>query len=212
MASVQGCHWARMNPPGTGESPGPPTLDPQPHRVQDAAGSLELPGRGGRGGGFGDAGTAGERGHGTTRWQQHFASVSGACEEEEGAARAIPACPGPLPLSAVLPTCLKGGEERCLGGSQAQRQSRLGSSGFDVQKDIKGPSVSTLCLSFPTPAFTSPRGSPRLSLLHHAAAHLTGQTRARDLEKPTPGAPWRVPPPLQTLGQPCCLTELPHQL
>lgn len=191
------------------QAPLPSTPSPTECRMRPGAWSCR---GGGEGGGFGDAGTAGERGHGTTRWQQHFASVSGACEEEEGAARAIPACPGPLPLSALLPTCLKGGEERCLGGSQAQRQSRLGSSGFDVQKDIKGPSVSTLCLSFPTPAFTSPRGSPRLSLLHHAAAHLTGQTRARDLEKPTPGAPWRVPPPLQTLGQPCCLTELPHQL
>ena len=172
-------------------------VHPQLHRVQDAARCLELAG--------------GLWGHGTTRWQQHFASGSGAASRP----RQRPSLPAPvpfrcpLPLPAPQPTCQKGGEERERGGCRREG-SHLGIAavwepvGFDVQKGTEGPSVSSLCLSFPTPASTSHVGSPRPSLLHHTAAHLTGRTRARDLEKPAPGIPGRVSHTPQTLGHPCC--------
>lgn len=191
------------DPPGTGASPSPP--HPQPRRVQDAAGRLELA-----------AGTAGERGgQGTTRWQQRFASGSGACgggcQPGPGAdPRAGPPLPAPAPFP-CLPRCppawkegRKGSPGVAGGRGLSSASQHSGTSGFGVRKDTKGPWVSSLGLSFPTPAFTSPAGSPRPSSLHHTAAQLTGKMRARDLEKPTPDVPWRLSHPPQTLGHPRC--------
>lgn len=153
-------------------------------------------------------GTRGQQasgGHGTTRWQQHFASGSGVCRSG-GGCQAIPACPGPLPLPAPLPTCLKGGEERHPGGRRRERSQLSipavrGPAGLVSRRTPKDPRF-PLCASVSLLLLSRRPWGPHS--LHHTAAQLTGKTRARDLEKPTPGIPWRLSPPPQALEHPHC--------
>ena len=148
---------------------------PQPRRVQDAAGRLELPGS--VGGGvcvFGDAGTAGE-------WGTRHHEVAAALREWQWGLPEWGGLPGhpclPRPPSPACPAAHlpEGRGGKASWGSQegevpAQHPSGPGTSGFGVQKDTKGPPVSTLCLSFPAPAFASPVGSP-LAPSHRSPAN-----------------------------------------